>query len=98
MVEEPPLRAAQAARKLGFSTKELLRLVHERKIRQVMVGGVAHVLIDAADEHRSERRESSLPIPVRIGEPACTIWCHEPWPASLGVSLSAGVRRTRSRS
>jgi hypothetical protein len=54
MVEEQPLRAAQAARKLGIPTKELLRLVYERKIRYVMVYGIAHVPIDAVEEYRSK--------------------------------------------
>jgi hypothetical protein len=54
MVEEQPLRAAQAARKLGIPTKELLRLVYERKIRYVMVDGIAHVPIDAVEEYRSK--------------------------------------------
>ena len=54
MVEDQPLRAAQAARKLGIPTKELLRLVYERKIRYVMVDGIAHVPIDAVEEYRSK--------------------------------------------
>jgi hypothetical protein len=54
MVENEPLRAAQAARKLGIPTKELLRLVYERKIRYVMVDGIAHVPIDAVEEYRSK--------------------------------------------
>ena len=37
------LRATEAARRLGISTKVLLRLIHERKIRYVMVNGIAHV-------------------------------------------------------
>ena len=41
MVEEQPLRAAQAAQRLGIPTKELLRLVYERKIRCVIVDGIA---------------------------------------------------------
>ena len=48
-----PLRATEAARRLGISTKDLLRLVHERKIRYVMVDGIAHIPIDAIDEYRS---------------------------------------------
>jgi hypothetical protein len=39
MVEEQSLRAAPAARRLGIPTKELLRLVFERKIHDVMVEG-----------------------------------------------------------
>jgi hypothetical protein len=54
MVEEQPLRAAQAARELGIPTKELLRLVYERKIRYVMGDGIAHVPIDAVEEYRSK--------------------------------------------
>lgn len=53
MVDEQPLRAAQAARRLGIPTKELLSLVYERKIRYVMVDGIAHVPIDAVEEYRS---------------------------------------------
>jgi hypothetical protein len=54
MVEEESLRAAQAAQSLGIPTKELLRLVYERKIRYVMVDGIAHVPIDAVEEYRSK--------------------------------------------
>jgi excisionase family DNA binding protein len=49
-----PLRATEAARRLGITTKDLLRLVHERKIRYVMVDGIAHIPIDAIDEYRSK--------------------------------------------
>ncbi len=54
MVEEQPLRAAQAAQRLGIPTKELLRLVYERKIRYVLVDGIAHVPVDAVEEYRSK--------------------------------------------
>lgn len=54
MGDEQPLRAAQAARRLGIPTKELLRLVYERKIRYVMIDGIAHVPIDAVEEYRSK--------------------------------------------
>jgi excisionase family DNA binding protein len=47
------LRASEAARRLDLPTKELLRLIHERKIRYVMVDGIAHVPEDAIDEYRS---------------------------------------------
>ena len=46
-----PLRASQAARRLGIPTKELLRLIHDRKIRYVMVDGIAHVPEDAIDDY-----------------------------------------------
>ena len=49
-----PLRATEAARRLGISTKELLRLIHERKIRYVMINGIAHVPVDALDEYRAK--------------------------------------------
>lgn len=48
------LKASEAARRLGIPTKELLRLVHERKIRFVMVKGIAHVPADAIQEFRSK--------------------------------------------
>lgn len=47
------LRASEAARRLEISTKELLRLIHRREIRYVMVDGIAHVPEDAVDEYRS---------------------------------------------
>jgi excisionase family DNA binding protein len=47
------LRASQAARRLEMPTKELLRLIHEREIRYVMVNGIAHIPADALDEYRS---------------------------------------------
>ncbi|HUJ65236.1 MAG TPA: hypothetical protein VLX59_06850 [Acidimicrobiales bacterium] len=48
------LRASEAARRLGISTKQLLRLVHVRKIRYVMVKGIAHVPDDAIEEYRAQ--------------------------------------------
>jgi excisionase family DNA binding protein len=47
------LKASEAARRLDMPTKELLRLVHERKIRFVMVKGIAHVPDDAIEEFRA---------------------------------------------
>ena len=49
-----PLIAAEAARRLDLSTKELLRLVYERKIGFVMVNGIAHIPEDALDEYRRQ--------------------------------------------
>lgn len=46
------LRATEAARRLSMPTKELLRLIHDRKIRYVMVDGIAHVPEDAIEEYR----------------------------------------------
>lgn len=50
---EAPLRASEAARRLGVSTKELLRLIHERRIDYVMRDGIAHIPIEAIDRYRS---------------------------------------------
>jgi len=47
-----PLIAAEAADRLDLPIKELLRLVYERKIRYVMVNGIAHIPEDAVDEYR----------------------------------------------
>jgi excisionase family DNA binding protein len=47
------LRLSQAARLLGVETRETARLVHERKIRYVMVDGIAHVPTDAVEEYRA---------------------------------------------
>jgi hypothetical protein len=46
------LRAPEAARRLGMPTKEMLRLMYERKIRYVMVKGIAQVPDDAVEEFR----------------------------------------------
>jgi excisionase family DNA binding protein len=48
------LRASEAARRLDMPTKELLRLVHDRKIRYVMVKGIAHIPDDAIKEFRAK--------------------------------------------
>lgn len=47
------LRAPEAARRLDMPTKDLLRLIYERKIRYVMVEGIAHVPGDAIEEFRA---------------------------------------------
>jgi excisionase family DNA binding protein len=48
------LRATEAARRLGMPTKELVRLVYERKIRFVMIQGIAHIPVAAIDEYRAK--------------------------------------------
>lgn len=53
-MSDDPLRATQAARRLGIPTKDLLRLIDERKIRYVMVDGIAHVPVEALDEYRAK--------------------------------------------
>ena len=47
------LRASEAARRLGMPTKDLVRLIYDRKIRYIMVDGIAHVPEDAIEEYRS---------------------------------------------
>jgi hypothetical protein len=48
------LRAPEVARRLGIPTKELLRLIYERKIQYVMVKGVAHIPDDVIEEFRGK--------------------------------------------
>ena len=48
------LKASEAARRLGMPTKELLRLVRERKIRFVLVKGIAHFPDDAIEEFSAD--------------------------------------------
>ena len=52
----PPdlLRASEAARRLDLPTKELLRLIQQRKLRYEMVDGIAHIPIDALEEYRAK--------------------------------------------
>ena len=47
------LRATDAAKRLGMTTRDLLRLIYDREIRYVMVNGIAHVPEDAIEEYRS---------------------------------------------
>jgi excisionase family DNA binding protein len=51
---EAPLRASEAARRLGITTEELLRLIHEQKIGYVMQDGIAHVPMDALEDYRAK--------------------------------------------
>ena len=48
-----PLRATEAARRLGIRTKDLLRLVVERRIGYVLVDGIAHVPEQAIEEYQA---------------------------------------------
>ncbi len=50
-----PLRATEAARMLGITTRELLVLVREQRIRYVMIDGIAHIPVDAIEEYRQAR-------------------------------------------
>ena len=48
------LRASEAARRLDVSTRDLVRLVYERKIRYEMLDGIAHIPSDALEEYRAK--------------------------------------------
>ena len=48
------LTASEAARRLEVPTKTVLRMIFDRKIRFVMVEGIAHIPADALDEYRSK--------------------------------------------
>lgn len=48
-----PLRASEAARRLDLPTREVVRLMYERKLRYVMVDGIAHVPEDALEDYRA---------------------------------------------
>ena len=48
------LLASEAARQLDMSTRDLVGLVHERKIRYEMVDGIAHIPSDALAEYRAK--------------------------------------------
>ena len=54
MADASPLRATQAARRLGITTRELVQLIYERRIRYVMVDGIASIPPDAIDEYRTQ--------------------------------------------
>jgi hypothetical protein len=58
-------RASEAARRLDISTKDLLGLVQERKIRYVMVDGIAHVPVGVLDEFRAKASRSTGSAPER---------------------------------
>lgn len=47
------LRLSQAARALGVETREVARLVYERRIQFVMIDGIAHIPDDAVEAYRS---------------------------------------------
>jgi excisionase family DNA binding protein len=51
-----PLRASEAARRLGVSTREIIRLIYQHEIRYVMVNGIAHIPADALEEYRARAR------------------------------------------
>jgi hypothetical protein len=52
-MRERALRAPEAGRRLGLTTKETLRLMYHREIRTVVVEGIAHVPESAIDEYKA---------------------------------------------
>jgi excisionase family DNA binding protein len=50
-----PLRATEAARRLGVTTRDVLMLVRDQQIRYVMIDGIAHIPVDAIEEYLQAR-------------------------------------------
>ena len=50
-----PLRATEAARRLGITTREVLVLMREQRIRYVMIDGIAHVPVESIEQYRRRR-------------------------------------------
>lgn len=48
-----PIRMAEAARRLGITTRQVVRLLHGGELRYVLVDGMAHVPEDSIEEFRS---------------------------------------------
>lgn len=53
MSDTPLLRVTEAARRLGISTRDLMVLINERRIRFEMKDGIAHIPADAIAEYRT---------------------------------------------
>ena len=49
------LRLAEAAERLGITSREMVYLVHERKIRYVLVDGIARIPSDVLEAYRTQR-------------------------------------------
>jgi excisionase family DNA binding protein len=47
------LTVAEAARRLGVDGRQLVEDMYHRRIRFVMIGGIAHIPEDALEEFRS---------------------------------------------
>lgn len=50
-MSDEPLRASEAARALGISTRDVLVLMREGKLRYVMKDGIAHVPSEAIQDY-----------------------------------------------
>lgn len=53
MATEHALRAPEAARRLGITTKDVLRLMYERRLRTIIVNGIAHIPESAIEEYKA---------------------------------------------
>jgi excisionase family DNA binding protein len=51
-MSDEPLDLAQAARRLGISTREVVVLVDEGKIRYVIYRGMPHIRPEALEDYR----------------------------------------------
>lgn len=47
------LGMAEAARQLGLTTREIVQLVYDRRIRYVIVEGIPRIPEDAVEEYRN---------------------------------------------
>jgi excisionase family DNA binding protein len=47
------LGMAEAARQLGLTTRDVVQLVYDRRIRYVIVEGIPRIPEDAVDEYRN---------------------------------------------
>jgi hypothetical protein len=54
VTDDEPLRASEAARRLGISTKDVLTLAHERRIEYVMRKGIVHFPPDALRRYEAQ--------------------------------------------
>jgi excisionase family DNA binding protein len=52
MTIETPPGMAEAAKLLGLTTREVVQLVYERKIRFIVVDGIPRIPEDAIEEYR----------------------------------------------
>ena len=51
MSDDEPVRAPEAARRLGISTEDVLALAHERRIDYVMRDGIVHFPPQAVEQY-----------------------------------------------
>jgi hypothetical protein len=56
MTTQQALRAPEVGRRLGITTKDVLRLMHAHELRTVTIDGIAHVTEDGLDEYRQRTR------------------------------------------